>query len=61
MENWLVEVYRHILQLPDMVHEYIHHWVKDWCERFKFYSRRPYIVLDTHVTSGDGLESNRVN
>ena len=20
-----------------------------------------YIVLDTHVTSGDGLESNRVN
>ena len=31
MENWLVEVCRHILQLPDMGHEYIHHWVKFWC------------------------------
>ena len=30
MENWLVEAYRHILQLPDMVQEYIHHWVKVW-------------------------------
>lgn len=42
-------------------YEYIHHWVKVWCGRFKFYSRRPYIVLDTPVTSGDGLETHRVN